>query len=46
VFVRLFIVEDHPDLGPDLKIGLEGCHFAVNLIAQREDALALANSCE
>src|SRR5260370_5612707 len=41
--VRLLVVEDHPDLGPDLKAGLEECHYAVDLVANGEDAVALAS---
>ena len=39
--MRLLIAEDHPSLGPDLKKGLEHCHYAVDLVANGEDALAL-----
>jgi DNA-binding response OmpR family regulator len=39
--VRLLVVEDHPALGPDLKKGLERCHYAVDLVTDGEDALAL-----
>ena len=31
--MRLLIAEDHPSLGPDLKKGLEHCHYAVDLVA-------------
>jgi DNA-binding response OmpR family regulator len=41
--VRLLLVEDHPELGPDLKAGLEECHYAVDLVTNGEDALALTN---
>ena len=41
--VRLLVVEDHPELGPDLKAGLEECHYAVDLVTSGEDALALAS---
>ena len=40
--MRLLVVEDHPELGPDLKKGLEQCHYAVDLATNGEDALALA----
>ena len=40
--MRLLLVEDHPELGPDLKKGLEHCHYAVDLATNGEDALALA----
>src|SRR5258708_26671596 len=39
--MRLLVAEDHPSLGPDLKKGLERCHYAVDLVAYGEDALAL-----
>src|SRR5690242_6838007 len=39
--VRLLVVEDHPVLGADLKKGLERCHYAVDLVVDGEDALAL-----
>ncbi len=29
--MRLLVVEDHPELGPDLKAGLEQYHYAVAL---------------
>lgn len=38
--MRLLVVEDHPTLGPDLKKGLERCHYAVDLVTDGEDALA------
>lgn len=41
--MRVLLVEDHPELGPDLKAGLEECHYAVDLVANGEDALALAS---
>ena len=41
--MRLLVVEDHPDLGPDLKAGLEECHYAVDLAANGEDGLALGS---
>ncbi|HZR40089.1 MAG TPA: response regulator transcription factor [Ktedonobacteraceae bacterium] len=40
--MRLLVAEDHPALGPDLKKGLERCHYAVDLAANGEDALAFA----
>ena len=40
--MRLLVAEDHLSLGPDLKKGLESCHYAVDLVANGEDALALA----
>jgi DNA-binding response OmpR family regulator len=39
--MRILVAEDHPSLGPDLKKGLENCHYAVDLAASGEDALAL-----
>lgn len=41
--MRLLVVEDHPELGPDLKAGLEECQYAVDLVSSGEDALALAS---
>ena len=40
--MRILIAEDHPDMGADLKQGLERHHYAVDLVADGEDALALA----
>src|SRR5882762_6186648 len=37
--VRLLVVEDHPVLGPDLKKGLERCHYLVDLVNSGEEAL-------
>src|SRR5258708_5762300 len=42
--MRLLVVEDHPELGPDLKKGLEHCHYAVDLVTNGEDALALGET--
>lgn len=42
--MRLLVVEDHPELGPDLKKGLEHCHYAVDLVTNAEDALALGTT--
>ncbi len=39
--MRILIAEDHPSLGPDIKKGLERCHYAVDLAANGEEALAL-----
>src|SRR5258708_19987498 len=39
--MRLLVAEDHPSLGPDLKKGLERCHYVVDLVANGEDALPL-----
>jgi DNA-binding response OmpR family regulator len=41
--VRLLIVEDHPELGPDLKAGLEEYHYAADLVTNGEDAVALGS---
>ncbi|GAC1360315.1 MAG: response regulator transcription factor [Ktedonobacteraceae bacterium] len=37
--MRLLVVEDHPALGPDLKKGLERCHYLVDLVTDGEEAL-------
>src|SRR5258708_1035222 len=37
--MRLLVVEDHPALGPDLKKGLERCHYLVDLARSGEEAL-------
>ncbi|HLI72216.1 MAG TPA: response regulator transcription factor [Ktedonobacteraceae bacterium] len=42
--MRLLVVEDHPVLGKDLKKGLERCHYAVDLVANGEDALLLGET--
>src|SRR5579875_3209188 len=39
--MRILVAEDHPALGPDLKKGLENCHYAVDLATSGNDALAL-----
>lgn len=39
--MRLLLIEDHPELGPDLKAGLEECAYAVDLATTGEDGLAL-----
>lgn len=41
--MRLLIVEDHPELGPDVKAGLQECSYAVDLVTNGEDAIALAS---
>lgn len=38
--MRLLVVEDHPVLGPDIKKGLERCHYLVDLVRDGEEALA------
>ena len=40
--MRILVVEDDPRLGPSLKKGLEGNHYAVDLIANGEDAFLAA----
>jgi len=39
--MRILIAEDHPSLGPDIKRGLERCHYAVDLATDGEEAFAL-----
>jgi DNA-binding response OmpR family regulator len=41
--MRVLVVEDHPELGADLKTGLEECQYAVDLVTNGEDALALTS---
>ncbi len=40
--MRILIAEDHPLLGPDLKKGLERCHYAVDLVDNGTNAFDLA----
>ncbi len=40
--MRILVVEDDPRLGPSLKKGLEGNHYAVDLVAHGEDAFVAA----
>jgi DNA-binding response OmpR family regulator len=40
--MRILVVEDDPHLGPSLKKGLEGAHYAVDLVADGADALTMA----
>jgi len=40
--MRILVVEDDPRLGPSLKKGLEGNHYAVDLVAHGEDAFLAA----
>ena len=40
--MRILIAEDHPLLGPDLKKGLERCHYAVDLVDNGSDAFDIA----
>ncbi|MDQ2715130.1 MAG: response regulator transcription factor [Chloroflexota bacterium] len=42
--MRLLLVEDHPILGKDVKKGLEQCHYAVDLVTDGADALALGET--
>ncbi len=37
--MRILVVEDDPRLGPSLKKGLEGNHYAVDLVADGDEAL-------
>lgn len=39
--MRILVAEDDPRLGPSLKKGLEDSHYAVDLVADGEEALAL-----
>ncbi len=40
--MRILVVEDDPSLGPSLKKGLERNHYAVDLVADGEDAASIA----
>ncbi len=40
--MRILIAEDDPHLGPSLKKGLEDNHYAVDLVADGDEALSLA----
>jgi DNA-binding response OmpR family regulator len=40
--MRILIAEDHPLLGPDVKKGLERCHYAVDLVDNGSDAFDMA----
>lgn len=40
--MRILVVEDDPRLGSSLKKGLEGSHYAVDLIVNGEDAVLMA----
>lgn len=40
--MRILVVEDDPRLGPSLKKGLEGNHYAVDVIDDGEDAVLAA----
>ncbi len=42
--MRILIAEDHPSLGPSLKQGLERSHYAVDLVANGDDALLLGRA--
>lgn len=39
--MRILVVEDDPRLGPNLKKGLEKQHYAVDLVADGEDAVLM-----
>ncbi len=39
--MRILVAEDHPTLGPTLKTSLESCRYAVDLVSDGEDAIAL-----
>ncbi len=40
--MRILVVEDDPRLGPSLKKGLEGNHYAVDLVMHGDDAVLMA----
>ncbi|HEY5001634.1 MAG TPA: response regulator transcription factor [Ktedonobacteraceae bacterium] len=40
--MRILVVEDDPRLGPSLKKGLEGNHYAVDLLVNGDDAVLMA----
>ncbi len=40
--MRILVVEDDPRLGSSLKKGLEGNHYAVDLVANGDDAVLMA----
>lgn len=42
--MRILVAEDHAELGPDLKRGLEYCKYMVDLVTHGEDALSLGLS--
>src|SRR3984893_12274528 len=42
--MRILVVEDDPRLGPSLKKGLEGNHYAVDLAIDGEEALHLGQT--
>jgi DNA-binding response OmpR family regulator len=39
--MRILVAEDHPSLGPDVKVALERCRYVVDLVANGEDARSL-----
>ena len=39
--MRILVAEDDPRLGPSLKKGLEENHYAVDLVADGEEALSV-----
>ena len=42
--MRILVVEDDPRLGPSLKKGLEGNHYAVDLVTDGEDAIYMGTT--
>jgi DNA-binding response OmpR family regulator len=42
--MRILVVEDDPRLGPNLKKGLEKNHYAVDLVADGEEAVLMGIS--
>ncbi|MDQ6643708.1 MAG: response regulator transcription factor, partial [Chloroflexota bacterium] len=42
--MRILVVEDDPRLGPSLKKGLEDNHYAVDLVADGEEALLVSRT--
>lgn len=42
--MRILVVEDDPRLGPSLKKGLEDNHYAVDLVADGEEALLISRT--
>src|ERR1700726_364104 len=42
--MRILVVEDDPRLGPSLKKGLEKHHYAVDVVADGEDAVLMGTT--
>ncbi len=42
--MRILVVEDHPTLGVDIKKGLEGSQYVVDLVTRGEDAITQAQN--